>query len=185
MSSFQQHLRSLHSPTPTQPPLHAPLQPPLQPLQPLQAPPEAPPCAQSFGFSIPQRAAVQVLAAPPQLAPPQLVQWLVEPRPQAAQVASPQQWSMAPAQTQASSVQEESRAFNLVASPAAKRGKDPTCTICLDSLAGGAVQVLDCSHAYHAGCLARLKELGVQPACPLCTGLVRPAPSRICGGDEA
>ena len=51
--------------------------------------------------------------------------------------------------------------------------------MCLDSLASGKVQKLPCSHAYHAECVAKLREFGIQQVCPLCRADLPPGPEQL------
>ena len=51
--------------------------------------------------------------------------------------------------------------------------------MCLDSLASGKVQKLPCLHAYHAACVAKLREFGIQQVCPLCRADLPPGPKKL------
>jgi len=42
------------------------------------------------------------------------------------------------------------------------------CSICLDPLADSSATTLQCTHMFHAACLAELRLLGIKQACPLC-----------------
>ena len=42
------------------------------------------------------------------------------------------------------------------------------CIICLSSLVGSSVVTLQCTHKFHADCVAKLQKFGVKQCCPLC-----------------
>ena len=53
------------------------------------------------------------------------------------------------------------------------------CAICQDTLASGPACTLPCTHVFHSTCVAELRKLGVQQACPLCRTNLPPGPEKV------
>ena len=56
---------------------------------------------------------------------------------------------------------------------------DDECAMCLESLASAKVLKLPCSHVYHAQCVVKLREFGIQQVCPLCRADLPPGPDQL------
>ena len=71
-------------------------------------------------------------------------------------------------------------------SAAGEAGKGPECAICLCKLTDKNMMTLRCSHAFHSGCVERLRDASASPSlCPLCRAPIAESPNESYVGRSA
>jgi len=61
-----------------------------------------------------------------------------------------------------------------------KTTKGEECSICLDPLDETTSCTLECTHTFHATCVAELRKFRVKQTCPLCRTPLPPGPEKLC-----